>query len=74
MNEDSALGRFLRTDPRDVGCAEAMDMLHVYVDLVSAGAAPEVLYPGVEAHLRACGPCGEDFLGLLAASPSPAAD
>ena len=24
-------------------------------------------YQGVEAHLRACGPCGEDFDGLLAA-------
>ena len=24
-------------------------------------------YPGVEAHLRACGPCGQDFDGLLAA-------
>ena len=25
------------------------------------------LYPGIAAHLRACGPCGEDFEGLLAA-------
>ena len=24
-------------------------------------------YPGVEAHLRACGPCGRDFDGRLAA-------
>ncbi len=24
-------------------------------------------YPGIAAHLRACGPCGEDFDGLLAA-------
>lgn len=72
--ENSALGRFLRTDPRDVGCAEAMDILHVYVDLVSAGAAPEERYPGVEVHLRACGPCGEDFQGLLlAAGAGPAA-
>ena len=31
------LDRFLRTDPRDVGCAQALDMLHVYVDLVAAG-------------------------------------
>ena len=23
-------------------------------------------YPGVAAHLQACGPCGEDFEGLLA--------
>jgi hypothetical protein len=37
MNGWSALDRFLRTDPRDVGCAEAVEMLHVHVDLVAAG-------------------------------------
>ena len=61
------LDRFLRTDPRDVGCAEAMDLLHVYAELVAAGAPAEERYPGVVAHLRACGPCGADFEGLLAA-------
>ena len=59
---------FLATDPRDVGCEEAMEVLHVYVELVLAGAAPEVKLPGVAAHLRACGPCNEDFDGLLAAA------
>jgi hypothetical protein len=69
MNGWSALGDFLRTDPRDVGCAEAMEMLHVYADLVAAGgpAEAEQRYPGIAAHLLACGPCGEDFAGLLAA-------
>ena len=67
MNGWSALDRFLRTDPRDVGCAEAMEMLHVYAELVAAGAEAEQLYPGIAAHLRACGPCGTDFEGLLAA-------
>jgi len=61
------LDRFLRTDPRDVGCAEAMDLLHVYAELVAAGEPAEERYPGVVAHLRACGPCGADFEGLLAA-------
>jgi hypothetical protein len=61
------LDRFLRTDPRDVGCAEAMDLLHVYAELVAAGAPAEERYPGFVAHLRACGPCGADFEGLLAA-------
>ncbi len=28
---------------------------------------PNSRYPGIAAHLRACGPCGEDFAGLLAA-------
>ena len=67
MNGWSALDRFLRTDPRDVGCAEAMQMLHLYAELVASGAFAEQRYPGIAAHLRACGPCGEDFDGLLAA-------
>jgi hypothetical protein len=57
------LDDFLRTDPRDVGCAEAMRLLHVYAE---APARAE-RYPGVAAHLRACGPCSTDFDGLLAA-------
>jgi hypothetical protein len=67
MNGWSALDRFLRTDPRDVGCGEAMEMLHVYAELVDSGERAEERYPGIAAHLRACGPCGEDFEGLLAA-------
>jgi hypothetical protein len=72
MNGWSALDRFLRTDPRDVGCAEAREMLHVYVELVAAGGPAEQHYPGIAAHLRACGPCGEDFDGLLAAMAADA--
>jgi RNA polymerase sigma-70 factor (ECF subfamily) len=64
-----ALDGFLATDPRDVGCEQAMQILHVYVELVrddvTAALAAEQ-YPGVAAHLAACGPCGEDFHGLLA--------
>ena len=66
MNGWISLGRFLRTDPRDAGCAEAVAMLHVYVALVAAGAPAQERYPGIAAHLRACDPCGEDFEGLLA--------
>jgi hypothetical protein len=66
MNGWNALVRFLETDPRDVGCAEAMGMLHLYVELVAEGAPAQERYPGIAAHLRACGPCGEDFEGLLA--------
>jgi hypothetical protein len=61
------LERFLRTDPKDVGCDEAMTVLHVYADIVARDEDPEVLYPGVTAHLRACGPCAEDLHGLLEA-------
>jgi hypothetical protein len=67
MNGWQALERFLRTDPRDVGCEQAMEMLHVYADLVAAGELAEERYQGIAAHLRACGPCAEDFEGLLAA-------
>lgn len=67
MNGWQALDRFLQTDPRDAGCAEAMAMLHVYADLVAEGVPAEERYPGIAAHLRACGPCGEDFEDLLAA-------
>jgi hypothetical protein len=62
------IARLLDTDPRDVGCEEAMAVLHIYVDLVAAGGAAAERYPGVAAHLRACGPCTEDFEGLLAAA------
>ena len=34
MSDHSALDRFLRTDPRDVGCEQALAVLHIYVDLV----------------------------------------
>jgi hypothetical protein len=67
MSDWSALDRFLQTDPRDVGCAEAMDVLHVYAEMVASGAQAEQRFPGIAAHLRACGPCGQDFEGLLAA-------
>jgi hypothetical protein len=63
----AALDRFLQTDPRDVGCAAAMELLHVYVELAAAGGGAAQRYPGLAAHLRACGPCSADFEGLLAA-------
>jgi hypothetical protein len=61
------LDRFLQTDPRDVGCDEAMEVLHVYAEVVAGGQDHELLHPGVRVHLLACGPCDEDFQGLLAA-------
>jgi hypothetical protein len=70
MSDLNGLERFLRTDPRDVGCEEAMAVLHIYVDLVAAGEDAAARYPGVAAHLMACGPCEEDFAGLLLAVTS----
>lgn len=66
MTDWTRLTRFLTTDPRDVGCEEAMEILHVYVELPTEERGQH--YPGVLVHLRACGPCAEDFHGLLAAA------
>ena len=41
-------------------------------ELVTQGDTAQERYPGIAAHLRACGPCGEDFDGLLAALRDPA--
>jgi hypothetical protein len=72
MRGKSELDRFLETDPQDVGCEEAMEFLHVYVELIADDASAAGRYPGIAAHLRACGPCSDDFEGLLAAVDSSA--
>jgi hypothetical protein len=61
------LERFLATDPRDVGCDEAMAVMHLYAELLAAGVDAAEQYPGVAAHLAACEDCAEDVDGLLAA-------
>jgi GNAT superfamily N-acetyltransferase len=40
------------------------------VDMLLSGERPEERFPGVAAHLRACGPCNDDFEGLLDACQS----
>lgn len=65
------LERFLDTNPEDVGCEEALRLLHIYVELILNHASSEeaaLRYPGVAAHLLACGPCAEDFEGVLTAA------
>jgi hypothetical protein len=61
------LERFLVTDPRDVGCDEAMAVMHIYAELLAAGADATKQYPGLASHLASCGACAEDTEGLLAA-------
>ena len=71
MSGWTELERLLRTDPGDVGCGEALHILHVYVELVlETGSETEAArhFPGVAAHLLACGPCGDDYDGLLLAA------
>jgi hypothetical protein len=68
MNGRSALELFLDTDPDDVGCGGALELLDVYAELLEAGGDMAALfYPQVAAHVRACGPCAEDLEGVLAA-------
>lgn len=67
MSSWAAFERFLNTDPADVGCDRATEILHVYAELVASEQDAARRYPGVAAHLAACGPCDEDFHGLLAA-------
>ena len=75
MNGWPELDRFLRTDPRDAGCEKAMELLHVYAELaVTDPRRAQQRYPGVAAHLRACGPCTQDLEGLLAAIRTDLAD
>jgi len=64
----SALHGFLTTDPDDAGCGRTLELLEIYADLVIANAGPEVRYPDIAAHLRACDPCADDLAGLVAAA------
>jgi hypothetical protein len=63
----SGLDRLLAVEPADGGCAHAMQLLHVYAELVAADQDAAAHYPAVAAHLASCGPCAEDLTGLLAA-------
>ncbi len=72
MTGPAALDRLLRTDPRDSGCGQAMELLDVYADLLTADREAAQRYPEVAIHLAACGPCAQDLAGLLAAIGSGA--
>ncbi len=63
--DPNPLVAFLTTDPRDAGCAQTWAMIGVYAEIVRSGADPEASLPGITAHLVSCGPCEQDFQGLL---------
>ncbi|MEV4603247.1 hypothetical protein AB0K15_38355 [Amycolatopsis sp. NPDC049253] len=67
MSDLNALARFLDTDPCDRGCGEAMELLHVYAELLRRGEDAARFHPSVAAHLRTYGPCEGDLEGLLLA-------
>lgn len=66
MSGLSKLRGFLRTDPDDAGCGYTVALLHVYVERQLASGDAGHAYPGIAAHLATCGPCREDYRGLLA--------
>ena len=68
MNGWQALDQFLRTDPRDVGCEQAIEVLDVYADAVIAQgtAATELRYP---ASQRTCAPAAHAAKTSPACSP-----
>ena len=51
MTDWTVLERFLDTDPADVACGQAIDILHVYADLLATGADTAARCPGVAARL-----------------------
>ncbi len=55
MSDRTALDRFLQTDPRDVGCEQAMQILHVYVEMVAGGGDAEERFPVWRPILRHAG-------------------
>ncbi|MET7998617.1 hypothetical protein ABZU76_47905 [Amycolatopsis sp. NPDC005232] len=57
--------RFLDTDPRDGGCAEAMELLRVYAELLRRGEDGGRFHPRIAVHLPSCGRCEVDLEGLL---------
>ena len=70
MND--VLERLLGPDGREIGCDACFDELDRYVELELAGERPDRIVPGMEAHLRGCPACKEEYESLrdlLAAEP-----
>lgn len=73
MTAWAILEAMLATDPRDVGCAETFELIHAYAEIAVSGQDPEAEMPGITAHLATCGPCADDYRGLLQAVRDEAA-
>jgi hypothetical protein len=57
--------------PRDVGCEQALRILHIYMEVVfddTSGTEAGRRYTGVAAHMLSCRPSAEDYEGLLRAA------
>ena len=68
MSDRPTVADLLAADPRDSGCAGALEIIDQYVDLETAGEDASERFPGVAAHLRSCPGCRVDHEGLLAAA------
>ncbi len=60
------LKRFLDSDPDDAGCAQAFALMHVYIERELSHSDAAERYPGIAKHFASCGPCAEDYRGMLA--------
>lgn len=60
----SILDRLIRTDPREVGCGETAEILHIFAEVATADPAEAARrFRGIQVHLDAC---TLDLKGLLA--------
>jgi len=72
MTGESALDRFLHIDPRDVGCEQALAVLHIYVEAVLAdGTAAAARCAGVETHCSPAAPAPRTSQGCWPQLPQP---
>jgi RNA polymerase sigma-70 factor (ECF subfamily) len=67
LEVSSKLGRHYWRNPPVALDAGQWERLPDRFGVVAAGGNAAGRYPGVAAHLLACGPCSEDFAGLLLA-------
>ena len=68
LGEPPGLDRLLGVTQGDAGCDVTFQNLDGYVDAERRGLDPARNYAPVEAHLRSCDPCRQDYRGVLAAS------
>src|SRR5215475_6420048 len=61
------LADLLSADPGDTGCDVAFQSIDRYAEAELDESDARHRFPGVEAHLACCGPCGVDYQGLIAA-------
>lgn len=64
MKRDDLLGRVLGPGEPELTCEQCFAELDRYVELVLAGTDADDRIPGMNAHLRGCPACAEDFRSL----------